>query len=81
MTAVARACISYEHRLLLRHVSTLTVSSTWIDGVLVVEAAADGVTFDDLITHIGGSVVLQDSGNDVVVVVVVVKRVSNTKYR
>lgn len=41
----------------------LAVGGTWVDGVLEVDAFADGVAFDDFIAHFGvlvmGEVVVQ----------------------
>jgi hypothetical protein len=49
---VAGTSVAHEDCLLLHHVSALAMSSTWVDGVLVVETPADRVAFDDLITHV-----------------------------
>ena len=59
MVAVDTAGVSDEHRLLLNSVTTLAMGGTWINGVLVVQAPAYGVAFDDLITH-GGCGLLGD---------------------
>lgn len=53
IAAMSAAGVSYEDRLLLNCVSTLAVSSTRVDSVLVIEASADGEAFDDLVTHLG----------------------------
>jgi hypothetical protein len=47
------AGVAYKDSLLLNPVSTLSMGGAWIDGVLVVEASADRVAFDDLIAHLG----------------------------
>lgn len=48
------ASVAHEDRLLLHHVPTLAMCGTRVNGVLVVEAPADRVAFDDLIAHVGG---------------------------
>lgn len=52
MAAMKAASIAYENRLLLNSVATLSMSGARIDRVSVVEAAADGVPFDNLIAHV-----------------------------
>lgn len=51
MAAVHTAGIANENRLLLYDVTALSVSSAGVNGVLVVEASADRVAFDDLVAH------------------------------
>lgn len=41
VAAVKTASVAYEHRLLLYPVAALSMSSTRVDGVLVVKASAD----------------------------------------
>ncbi|KAL4762328.1 uncharacterized protein BDW70DRAFT_30878 [Aspergillus foveolatus] len=48
---VPGASVSHEHSLFLRLVAALAVCGTRVDSVLVVEAAADRVAFDELIAH------------------------------
>lgn len=43
--------VAYKDCLLLNCVSALAVARTRIDGMLVVEASADCVAFDNLVTH------------------------------
>jgi hypothetical protein len=52
VVAMAAAGVAYENRLLLNCVSPLAVRGTGIDSVLVIEASADGITFDNLVTHL-----------------------------
>ena len=49
---MACASVAHEDRLLLYHVAALSMGSAWIDGMLVVEAPADRVAFDNLIAHV-----------------------------
>jgi hypothetical protein len=53
VVAMPAAGVAYENRLLLDCMSTLAVRGTGIDSVLVIEASADGKTFDNLIAHLG----------------------------
>ena len=41
----------------------MAVGGTWVNGVLEVDAFADGVAFDDLVAHFDGGV-LVDKRND-----------------
>lgn len=50
---MVRTRITDEDGALLDHVIPLLVTRTRIDGVTVVEALADRVALDDLITHVG----------------------------
>lgn len=52
MATMAAASVAYQDGLLLHCMSALSMGGTWIDGVSVVEAPADRVAFDDLITHL-----------------------------
>jgi hypothetical protein len=54
VAAVAAACVSHEDSLLLDAVAALSCGEALVDGVLVVEALADRVAFDDLVAHVGG---------------------------
>ena len=51
MAAVQSAGVAHEDSLLLYHVAALPIGCARVDGVLVVKASADGVAFDDLVTH------------------------------
>jgi hypothetical protein len=53
MATMATAGVAYKDCLLLNHMPTLAMGSTRIDGVLVVEASAYRIAFDDLIAHVG----------------------------
>jgi hypothetical protein len=53
VAAVACTSVAHEDCLLLDGVTALSVGGAWIDRVLVVETAAHGVAFDDLIAHLG----------------------------
>jgi hypothetical protein len=55
MAAVTSTSIADEYGLLLHSVPALAMGCARIDGVFVVEAPANRVTFDDLIAHIGGN--------------------------
>lgn len=44
--------VTHEDGLLLNDMAALAMAGTGIDGVLVVEAPADGVAFDDLVAHL-----------------------------
>lgn len=43
-----------QHGLLLDFMAVLAVGGAGVDGVLVVDAFADGVAFDDSVAHSGG---------------------------
>lgn len=44
--------IADENSLFLHRVSALSMGSTWVDGVLVIEAPADCVAFHNLVAHV-----------------------------
>ena len=52
VATVATTCVAYKYCLLLYHMPALSMSGTRVDGVLVIKAATDRITFDDLIAHI-----------------------------
>jgi hypothetical protein len=52
VAAVACTSVAHEDGLLLDDMAALSMSSTRVDSVLVVETPADRVAFDDLITHV-----------------------------
>lgn len=54
-----RACEANQDGLLCDRVPPLAISSARVDGVAVVEATTDGVAFDYLIAHVGGSTVVK----------------------
>lgn len=43
--------VTDENCLLLYRMTTFLVSGTWIDSMLMVKTAADGVALDDLVAH------------------------------
>jgi len=49
-----RARIANKNQFLLNTMSSLTVRLARVNGVLVVEAPTDGVSFDELVTHSDG---------------------------
>lgn len=55
VAAVHTAGIAYENRLLLYCMATLSVSSAWVNRVLVVETSTHRVALDDLVAHSGRS--------------------------
>lgn len=50
-----RAGIAYKDGLFLNRMISLSVGGAWVDGMLVVKAAAHRVAFNNLITHCDGS--------------------------
>lgn len=47
-----RTRVTDEHGLFLDNVAVLAVGGTSVDGVLEVDAFADGVAFDDSVAHL-----------------------------
>lgn len=48
---MSRTRIPHEHGLFLDGVAALAVGGAGVDGVLEVDAFADGVAFDDFVAH------------------------------
>jgi hypothetical protein len=62
MTAMQTAGVAYKDCLLLYHVAALPVGNAWVDSMFVVETPADGVAFNNLVTHCGAVQICAERG-------------------
>ena len=64
MASVQTTSVAYKNRLLLYRMVALSKGTTGVDGMLVVEATADGIAFNDLVAHCSSVQVHADRSKD-----------------
>ncbi len=54
------ACVAYENFLCSHSMISTSIGGTSVNGVTVIDATADRITFDNSNTHVGGDIWIVD---------------------